>query len=180
MKKLFIINLLLLLVSGLIAQEGGSGIRNGEAPCNSPPFYLRNSTQTHRTAPNYVLMGFYNTNTKQIDWEIKNKIERASTFHLIFSRAPVIAFSPDGTKGYMADIGDIATGQNQVCQPIFGEFNGIDFSAPPFWININMPALLASYIDGNATCAFDMDMTVDMYGEPHFMAVVGNFLIYSF
>jgi hypothetical protein len=96
-----------------------------------------------------------------------------------------IAFSPDGETGWAAWLGDPIGGRDSIYSPVFSKSTdcGQTWSAAMevninaiAWIRDSLQSLWTDSIgnpasDGNASCGFDFDLTVDNLGNPH-MAVV--------
>ncbi|MEL7340946.1 MAG: hypothetical protein AAGM67_10700, partial [Bacteroidota bacterium] len=83
----------------------------------------------------FVYKGTYNTTTQQTDW-VQAAVIEPDNFLLDGSNAqlstPNIAFSPDGTIGYVAWLGDLNGGQDSTLSPVVVESNdgGQTWSTP--------------------------------------------------
>jgi hypothetical protein len=101
---------------------------------------------------------------------------------------PNLAFSPDGTVGWLAFLGDMLGGADTVLSPILCKTTdgGANWSVP-VEVNLNGPAwvkdsLQSLWVDlsgdplssGKATCSHEFDLTVDANGNPHIAVVVGS------
>lgn len=135
----------------------------------------------------YALKGYYDATLMAMVWEIKDSLTANwmpdNTGALMHSAAS-IAFSPDGTKGYVVAMGDIEGGRDSIFQPVIWEFNGSTFDNA-YEVDINIPDLnnyilqwadsagtpLAIDTKGMVTCG-RFDLTVDYLGNPHIMATV--------
>jgi Secretion system C-terminal sorting domain len=101
---------------------------------------------------------------------------------------PNISFSPDGSTGWVAFCGDLVGGQDSVLSPVFSKTtdNGATWSTPVemdlnsvAWVADTLQSLWidstgAPVSNGQATCAFDYDLTVDANGNPHMAVVIGT------
>ena len=136
----------------------------------------------------YVMKGTYNTSLTQIDWIINDRLLPLWNTALNGSAhwlMPKIEFSPSGTVGYVAVLGDLVGGQDSVYTPILWDYNPVTghFSGG-YEVNINQfPALntyIHSFVDingqaisnGTPSCAYNFDLTVDYNGTPHIMCIV--------
>jgi hypothetical protein len=101
---------------------------------------------------------------------------------------PNIAFSPDGSVGWIAFLGDIVGGADSSLLPVFSKTtdNGATWSTATEF-NINTVSWLADTLqslwvdstgapvsNGVGTCGFDFDLTVDGNGNPHLAVVIGT------
>jgi len=145
----------------------------------------------------YVYKGTWNSTTNDVDW-VRSDTLSPNHFTAANGGAPVaigpnISFSPDGNTGWLAWLGDIVGGVDSTVQACFvkssdgGETWGspIEVSAnvnpdvedwlTDFWITIDtVTGDTVPVGTGRATLAFDFDLTVDINGNPHLAAVVGN------
>lgn len=106
----------------------------------------------------------------------------------VYMVGPNIEFSPDGSVGWVAWLGDLVGGPDEVFSPCFSKTtdNGATWSTPVEF-NMNSVAWVADSLqtlwvdslgnpasDGIATTGFDYDLTVDANGNPHLAVVVGT------
>lgn len=101
---------------------------------------------------------------------------------------PNIAFSPDGSIGWIAWMGDLIGGSDSVLSPVFMKSSdgGMTWGTPVEYNLNSLPwvadSLRTLWVDstnatistGRATCAFDFDLVVDHQGNPHFAGVIGS------
>ncbi|MEM6764960.1 MAG: T9SS type A sorting domain-containing protein [Bacteroidota bacterium] len=142
-----------------------------------------------------VNKGTFNSTSGVIDWSEVATL--TPDFFLNFDgqarfTTPNIAFSPDGSTGYVGFLGDLVGGQDTVYSPIFIETtDGGNTWEDPYEFDMGaFPELTDSlqsalFIDdasgdtlpagtGKATTGFQTDLVVDKDGNPHMLAVVGN------
>jgi len=139
-----------------------------------------------------IYRGTYNASTTDIDWVSHHSVSPAyntavdATKHYL---SPNIAFSPAGTTGWAAWLGDLAGGQDGTLNPIlmkstdggatWGRPVEVDFSTIVYE---GSQATLTDFLkhrnllfsSGIATSTYEADLTVDANGAPHFVMVVGN------
>ncbi len=101
---------------------------------------------------------------------------------------PNISFSPDGSVGWIAFLGDIVGGVDSVYSPCFSKTtdNGATWSTTVeydlntlAWVKDSLQSLWTDSLgnpaaDGIASGAFDYDFTVDGDGNPHMAVVICN------
>ncbi|MCB0842083.1 MAG: T9SS type A sorting domain-containing protein [Bacteroidetes bacterium] len=144
----------------------------------------------------FVYKGIYDPTTKNVNWILVREI--LGDHYLQFDgtprvTSPSIAFSPDGTTGYITWLGDLNGGEDSVYSPIIVESNdGGNTWSTPFEFNLNsFPEVRDSlqwllvidttggvndtlpFATGKATVGFEMDMTVDALGNPHIFFTLG-------
>lgn len=140
----------------------------------------------------FVLKGTHNGTTQDIDWITVQTLTIAhdetfdGTIHLIH---PEIAFSPDGTSGWIAWLGDIPGGPQHLFSPIFMQStNGGNSWGSPIEVNLNAQSYVSDSLQslwittnpgvpastGMATGTFEFDLTVDATGSPHMFTVIGS------
>jgi hypothetical protein len=99
-----------------------------------------------------------------------------------------ISFTPDGTQAWIGLLSDTPNGHDSILSPIF--IHSADSGqtwGPPIEVNLNSipwvaDSLRSLWVDsagnpassGIATTAFDFDLTVDRWGNPHMAVVVGT------
>lgn len=126
--------------------------------------------------------GTYNMNTEDIDWEIPEAVnpghDNAASPDILL---PNIAFSPDGSVGWMAFGGDITGSTDGVYSPIFyRSLNGGDSWVGPFFLNFNNVTWIDDRLSqfgsgsGDYGMVHSFDLTVDANGNPHLLTVVGH------
>lgn len=149
----------------------------------------------------YLQKGIFNPGTQDVDWEIYEWIK--PVHNLSFDGTPKvasknIAFSPDGSVGWAAFLGDLVGGPDSTFNPIFiPSFDGgvtwgnpieVDLSTVDYITNSDcdpktIPDVLREVFTdnmgqplstGRPTCTFEFDMTVDENGNPHMFVVVGS------
>jgi Neuraminidase (sialidase) len=147
---------------------------------------------TNAVGPITTHHGTWNTGTNKVDWVAG---PRLSPNHYtgfdgtVTAVGPNISFSPDGSVGWIAWLGDLAgDGVDSTYLPCFSKTtdNGATWSTP-VCMNLNSvpwvaDSLQSLWVDslgnpassGRATCAFDFDLTVDGNGNPHLAVVVGS------
>lgn len=137
----------------------------------------------------YVFKGNYDATVQKINWALNDAI--LPTWNTAYDGAahhttPRLAFSPNGTTGYLAILGDIVGGRDSSYMPIVWSFNGTHF-VNETEVDLNVPSLnnyvlqwqdslgvpIAAATGGKVTTAFDFDLTVDILGHPHIMTIVG-------
>ncbi|MFK7970290.1 MAG: T9SS type A sorting domain-containing protein [Bacteroidia bacterium] len=146
----------------------------------------------------FLNRGVYDNSTRQMTWTTTH----SWSFNLTTTPArpdgispidPTIAFAPDGRKGYIAFISDLAgQGKDTTNAPIILETTdaGITWSAPQeldlhqfpqliadiqedtFWTDANQTDIL--WLEPNVSTAFNFDMEVDKNGIPHIFTLVGG------
>jgi Secretion system C-terminal sorting domain len=141
-----------------------------------------------------LLKGVYNSGTSDVDWSLFSLIDPGydkSFDGSIASVGPNIAFSPDGTTGYIGIVSNVVNGtntNNETLLPVFwkstdggatwGNAMEVDLDAIP-WIADSLQTLWidstgAPASDGRALATFDYDMTVDSRGNVHMGVVIGT------
>jgi hypothetical protein len=151
-----------------------------------------------------IYRGAYNSGSDQISWTRHDSV--VPNHHTALNAGtptvidPNLAFSPDGTVGWMAFLGDLVGGQEGSIVPVLTpSFDGGNSWGTPIEVDLRN-LLYKSYgerslqedlqdlwvtVDGVSgdtlpaasgipTCAFDYDLTVDQNGNPHFFVVIGN------
>jgi hypothetical protein len=145
----------------------------------------------------YIYKGSYNSNTHDVDWVRHTSIgpNYSKTFDGASRKVSAnIAFSPTGSTGWAAFLGDLTGGSDSTYNPVFikSSDGGATWGAP---VEIDLRAisfvgdypglkaeLQALWVDGGGnpqgsgrpTCAFEFDITVDANGNPHMFVVVAN------
>lgn len=141
--------------------------------------------------------GVWNTTSQDVDWTIQHRIpiggDRQFDGNLYFSQ-PVLAFSPDGSKGWIAFLGDLTEaaspmGQDSIAfAPILiHSTDGGQTWGSPMELNLNEVGWLKDTLlhgpqdslgnplaSGIASTAFELDVVVDGNGEAHLGAVICN------
>jgi uncharacterized repeat protein (TIGR01451 family) len=138
-----------------------------------------------------VFKGVYNTGTQVINWAFHSAKVMPWNYTVngtANALPPSVAFSPDGTIGWIATLGDLVTASDSIFAPIlmkstdggatWGTPTEIDLNVFP-WVYDSLRALWMDTVgnpisSGQATAAFDYDLTVDAAGNPHLFFVMGS------
>ncbi len=137
----------------------------------------------------YVFKGSFNASTQKTDW-VQHSVLSADWNEDSNGDAQkvgaIAAFSPNGSKGYIVALGDIAGGHDSIFQPIIWEYDlASDTWGNAAEIDINVFPQLSDYLqqwvdstgtpisNGLATTGFSFDVTVDFNGNPHIITLVG-------
>lgn len=141
--------------------------------------------------PVTVFKGVYNSGSSDAAWTqvgTLNPTHNTLFDGTVYMIGPNISFSPDGSVGWVAWLGDLTGGTDEVYSPCFSKTtdNGATWSTPVEmnlnsvpWIADSLQAFWTDSLgnpasDGIATCSFDFDLTVDANGNPHLGTVVGT------
>lgn len=148
----------------------------------------------------FLNKGVYDPATGDVNWTVAKNynmpfvryLPAGGTDSATARTTPNIAFSPDGTVGYLSLLGDI-NDRDSVFLPILAkssdggqtwgdpfeikmrQFRELVDTLQTFWIVVdtaNNDTIPAG--TGVPTCGFDHDVTVDKNGNFHFLAIVGN------
>ncbi|WNJ18558.1 T9SS type A sorting domain-containing protein [Pontibacter sp. G13] len=159
---------------------------------------------TAGTADVLVTKGVYNATTEEVDWSLAATLQ--PDHYIGYDGDPKaaswsIGFSPDGTVGYIAGVGDLVGAPDTTFSPwaSYSFDSGATWSQPEeialtafpelsdllqsFFIVVD--SMSPTQIDtlpaggGFPTTAFDLDMVVDKNGNPHIITVVGNAKFYD-
>lgn len=140
----------------------------------------------------YVMKGTYNSSTDDIDWVIAHRVAPGydkTADGTATAIGPNIAFSPDGQHGWIGILSNIGTDpKNSTIFPVFfHSTDGGDTWGAPVEVDLDQFAWIADslqslWVDslgnpassGEATTAFDFDITVDNYGQVHMGVVIGT------
>lgn len=127
-----------------------------------------------------LMKGSWNPTTMEVDWTIQEILTApwdVSFDGTVQFTGLNIAFSPDGQTAWIVGTGDMARPGDNVLDPFF--FRSNDGGAT--WGNV-IPLDLDSlqgignldeiYSNGPPSTGFDVGLTVDMNGNPHFLTVV--------
>lgn len=168
------------LPGGLIESEPGVFWVVTEASDGGQVPVFHDSTMVYR--------GTWNAGTRKVDWVFHGGI---SAPHLMLNgqgleQKPNIGFSPDGTTGWIAFLGDLVGGRDSVFQPIVikSTDSGQTWGSPAE-INLSQFQHVLDSLartpggSGTPTIAFDQDLVVDKNGNPHFVTVVGHGDMYT-
>lgn len=139
-----------------------------------------------------LLKGVYNPNVSNVEWAIDTEVPISRSAYATTMGAtnigPNIAFDPLGQKGWAAFLGDISGGNDSVFSPVLvathdaGQTWGapieVDMRSIP-WLADSLKALWVDSVgnpvsSGRATTTFEFDLSVDVYGNPHFFVIVGS------
>jgi hypothetical protein len=146
---------------------------------------------TDATGPVTVFKGVYSSGTSDAAWSLAGTLNPGhytgfdGTVYMVGTN---ISFSPDGSVGWLAWLGDLNGGRDSVFSPVFSKTtdNGATWSTPVefqlnsiAWVADSLQAFWTDSLgnpasDGIATCAFDYDLTVDGNGNPHLGVVIGT------
>jgi len=138
-----------------------------------------------------VMKGVWNATTKNVDWTEQLLSQSFATFDnggttVSAATAQNIAFDPTGQYGWIAVLGDITPGSAEsVYDPIF--WKTTDFGATwssAIFVDLDSiqgvreqlsPELInGTEASGILTAAFQADLQVDVYGNPHLLLTTGN------
>jgi len=139
-----------------------------------------------------IQKGVWNTTTRNVDWTDTNVPVSFETYPGT-NNATVsaiagfgIAFDPTGQYGWIAVLGDITNDGDSVLDPIFWKtIDGGNTWSQPIWVDLDSIQGVQSSLNPNnivngdptslnPTTAFDMDLSVDVNGNPHLLTTVGN------
>ncbi len=131
-----------------------------------------------------VYKGIYSSTGDTIAWSVDTTItpnhNTSGPGGISRHTALNMAFDPSGNIGYIAYLGDLVGGINNVFTPIvIKTTDGGNTWQAPEEINMNdfptLPDSLSSTgSTGSPACAFTADLTVDMNSRPHFFVQIGN------
>lgn len=118
--------------------------------------------------------GVWNSGTSDVDWSAATVLQ--PTFDMTydgsihFAGIPMVAFAPDGQKGWLAFAADVF-GDTTKSPVFYKTVNGGTTWTGPF--NVNMAACTwASPVQYRRTLTHDYDLSVDADGNPHLAASV--------
>lgn len=184
-----------------IDQINGGHVAIASGMCKGEPGVFWNVNQdyngTFATGSNFITSGLiiqkgvWNTTTKNVDWTnqilpVTFEKQDANGAEQSVATSFNIAFDPTGQYGWASCLGDLTAGDDSVYQPIF--WKSVDFGATwtgPVQVNLDsvqgvVSALNPLFIDGttpaslNPTTGFDADLSVDVYGNPHLLVIIGS------
>ena len=122
--------------------------------------------------------GLYNQISGQVVWGRTMLLDLPD-----FSISPKIAWSPDGSIGWLSFLGDLpGQGLDSLYSPILMKSTdgGLTWSSP-IEVDLRWQCMLDSldsFFPGNSqgrpTCGFQYDLTVDINGNPHFFTGIFN------
>jgi len=128
-----------------------------------------------------ILKGVWNSTVNDVIWS--QNAQLTPPFNTAYDGTNhvssfAIGFDPTGQKGWACMITHITQGTSSFSYyPVFySTTNGGATWSSPTQVNIaQFPCVSSIITTGNvATVAFDMDLTVDMYGNPHAIMCIGN------
>lgn len=144
----------------------------------------------------FVFKGTWNSATNDLDWTVHDEIigdHNSGSFGGPLIQDAEIAFSPDGSIGWIMWLGDIFGGQNNTMQAIFVQStDGGDTWGTPKEVSPNVEPWVADSLtayfmeidsttgslvpigSGVASFGFEGDLTVDRNGSPHLAVLVAN------
>lgn len=128
-----------------------------------------------------VHKGTWNGGTNDVVWSVNNTI--TPTFNTLFDGSPKvadfqIAFDPSGATGWICIQTHVTPGPSDFSFfPVF--YQSVDSGATwtgPITVDLGQyPCITSNIQTGNfATTAFDLDLTVDMHGNPHAIMPIAN------
>lgn len=144
----------------------------------------------------FLYKGTYDANNDRMNW-LNTHIfspDHSLTFDGVPHQGnPSIAFSPDGSKGFISWLGDLNGGEDTVLSPVLMEtLDGGNTWSTPVEINLNsFPEVADSmqwilvidttggttdtipFATGKATVGFEHDLTVDVNGNPYMVMTIG-------
>ncbi len=136
------------------------------------------SDGTNETGSVLVYKGVWN-GTTHINWSTNNVLSPG--FNLNYNGIPYtgdmnIAFDPSGTFGWISIVGHLNSGPSSFnIYPIFYKTtNGGNTWSGPITLNFNQFNCITSNLYTTPAITIGADLTVDAYGNPHFLAVVAN------
>src|SRR5258706_451611 len=125
--------------------------------------------------------GIWNPLTRDVEWSITQHLNLPLTLDgaATFNITPVIGFDPSGMNGWVATSADVIPNANQVYEPIFYRTTngGANWTGPIHLDLTSFPSVMATMDPGGSgipSTAFDADIVVDMYGNPHYATVIGS------
>lgn len=137
----------------------------------------------------YVLKGTYDGTSQSILWAYNDKLIPAwntAVDGAAHWSQPKVEFSPDGKNGYVVVLGDLVGGQDSAYVPIYWDYdestdhfiNGQELDIKQFpqlmqFINSWVDTANVSISVGTPTTAFNFDLSVDLFGHPHILCIVG-------
>lgn len=127
-----------------------------------------------------IIKGIYDDLQQEINWSVLTTLTPNHNGGSPQILEPNIAFSPDGSTGWMAFGGDVTGSTDGVHTPIFyRSSDGGDTWIGPFFINFNAEMWITDRLDpltGSGTYGMvqSFDLTVDANGNPHLLTVVAE------
>lgn len=131
----------------------------------------------------YVFKGTYNAANGYLEWVCNDTIQpnwNTSIDGDAHWRLCNIAFSPDGTKGYVCMLGDLTGGRDSIYAPVLSAYDAVTGKFDtPYEVDINEPSLLTPMLQWyqnlggtnpasmKLTNMSNADFTVDIDGNPH-------------
>lgn len=127
-----------------------------------------------------IFKGVWNPNKNDIDWVQHKRI--VPSFDLDFdgtaqATALNVSFDPTGQYGWVAFLGDVTAGGDNVLAPVFYKTtDGGDNWSGPIALDLSTFNNVVNGLSVNPTpqTAFDFDIVVDTYGSPHVLVVIGS------
>jgi len=156
---------------------------NGEVWSVSNMLDVSNTANQFQVPVFPVYKGVYDANTQQITWTLNTTltppIATVGGTANAYSNAK-IAFSPDGSVGYVVLMGDMVGGRDSMFHPILYKYTtATNTWSAPMAVELgqfaNETAYIASYgaNNGEMTCLTNsFDLTVDMNNNPHILASI--------
>lgn len=138
-----------------------------------------------------IFKGTYNPGTQSTTWALHSRVFMpwSLSFDGMAHTLPAsVAFSPDGSTGWIATLGDLSNGSDTVFAPILirSTNGGVTWDSPVEvdlsafgWVDDSLRALWMDTTGnpastGRATTGYDFDLTVDAAGNPHLFFVIGS------
>ncbi|GIV34607.1 MAG: hypothetical protein KatS3mg031_2142 [Chitinophagales bacterium] len=127
-----------------------------------------------------LMKGVWNNTTKDIDWSLYDTIvppfDRALN-GTAQATALNMAFDPTGRYGWIAFLGDVIAGGDNIFLPVFysSTDSGMTWNGPIVIRLDTFANVVDSLVTGTVpTTAFDNDLVVDAKGNPHLVVVIGS------
>lgn len=133
-----------------------------------------------------IYKGTFNSSTNDVDWVVDrylvpgfDKSFDGSTYATSLN----MGFNETGQYGYVFLLGDVTPGGDNVMDPVLYNTNdgGQTWTGPIALSLADFPNVVSGLSDTSAipTCAFDCDVAVDKFNNPHIAVVVGMGSDYS-
>ncbi len=126
--------------------------------------------------------GVWSSSANDISWSLYRKFATPHDPTILSVAAPTglnMAFDPSGRYGYIVFAGDIISGGDDVLEPVYYKTNdgGATWTGPEQISLSSIDVIQSNLLDPTVdipTCAFDLDLGVDVNGNLHIEVVVGS------